>query len=84
MTATSGVCGTTAAHMILEWTPVAQGVGYYIYRNGKNIGTEYSGRFRDFDTPRSKTPYIYVYMVQAFNASGVSAKSVSVSVTLCP
>lgn len=84
LTATEGVCGTTAAHMVLEWAPQTSGVGYYIYRNGKNIGTVYGQRFRDFDTPRSKTPYVYVYVVQAFNAAGVSPKTVSVSVTLCP
>lgn len=84
LTATQGVCGTTADNMGLEWSPVAQGVGYYVYRNGKNIGTVYGGKFRDFETPRSKKPYVYVYVVQAFNAAGTSIKTVSTTVTLCP
>jgi hypothetical protein len=83
LTASSGVCGTSPVAMILEWSPVAAGTGYRIYRNGKNIGTEYSGRFRDFDTPRSQKAYVYNYAVQAFNAYGVSIHMASVSVTLC-
>jgi hypothetical protein len=83
LTATNGVCGTSPVVMILEWSPVAAGTGYRIYRNGKNIGTEYSGRFRDFDTPRASKAYVYTYAVQAFNAYGVSVHQASVSVTLC-
>ncbi len=83
MTATNGVCGTTATHMTLTWVQAAPGAGYRIYRNGKNIGTVYGSKFRDFETPRSKTPYIYFYEIRAFNAAGESVKSVSASVTLC-
>ncbi len=83
LTATNGVCGTTALPMKLDWVRAAPGLGYRIYRNGKNIGTVYDDHFRDFDTPRSKKPYIYIYTVESFSAIGVSEKSVSTSVTLC-
>ena len=83
LTATSGVCGSTSNPMILEWSPVAAGTGYRIYRNYKLIGSVYDGRFRDFDTPKSKEPYVYTYAVQAFNAYGVSEHMAGVSVTLC-
>jgi hypothetical protein len=87
LTATNGVCGTTGGTtgnpMKLVWVRAAPGLGYRIYRNGKNIGTVYDDHFRDFETPRTKKPYTYVYTIESFNAIGVSAKSVSVSVTLC-
>jgi hypothetical protein len=83
MAATNGVCGTTSTHMTITWVQAAPGAGYRIYRNGKNIGTVYGSKFRDFETPRSKTPYIYFYEIRAFNAAGESVKSVSTSVTLC-
>jgi hypothetical protein len=81
--ATNGVCGNTTLPMKLNWVRAAPGLGYRIYRNGKNIGTVYDDHFRDFDTPRTKKPYTYIYTIESFSSIGVSPKSVSVSVTLC-
>lgn len=57
-------------------------MGYRIYRNGHNIATVYGGQFRDLDTPRDKRPTVYLYEIEAFNASGISERS-SISVTIC-
>lgn len=69
--------------LTLYWSPVVDGVGYYIYRNGKNHATVYGGYYVEHDTPNSKNPYVYTYGVQAFNSVGLSKVTASISVTLC-
>jgi hypothetical protein len=82
LTAPNGVCGSGSA-LILRWTPVTAGAGYYIYRNGTLINTTYDDQYRDFDTPQAKKAYTYTYMVQAFNAFGTSEGVAGITVTLC-
>lgn len=79
-----GVCGINShGAIVVTWSPVVAGTGYYLYRNGKNIATVYGGQYIDHDTPGSKTPYVYTYGIQAFNNLGLSKVTASVSVTLC-
>ena len=79
-----GVCGINKqGAIVVEWSPMANGTGYYVYRNGKNIAAVYDDIYIDHDTPGSKTPYVYTYTIQAFNAAGISKVTASVSVTLC-
>lgn len=80
VTASNNACGSTN-HLWLYWKTV-NAVGYRIYRNGKEIGTVYGDKYRDLNTPRPKLPTVYLYEVESFNASGVSARA-SVSVTIC-
>jgi len=81
---TKGVCGVnTRGAIVVEWGPVQNGTGYFLYRNGKNIATIYGNRYIERDTPGSKTPYVYTYGIQAFNNVGLSKLTASVSVTLC-
>jgi hypothetical protein len=83
-TSTKGVCGiNNNGAIVVRWSPVVTGTGYYVYRNGRNIATVYGGQYIDRDTPRSKTAYIYNYGIQAFNSVGLSKVTASVSVTLC-
>jgi hypothetical protein len=80
VTASDNACGMVN-HLWLYWVTV-DAIGYRIYRNGKEIATVYGGKYRDLDTPRSKLPTIYLYEIEAFNASGVSERA-GVSVTIC-
>jgi hypothetical protein len=83
-TTTKGMCGINdRGAIVVEWSPVVGGSGYYVYRNGKNIATVYGGQYIDHDTPGSRTPYIYTYIIQAFNSSGLSKTTAGASVTLC-
>lgn len=83
-TSSKGACGINKnGAIVVEWTPVADGTGYYVYRNGHNIANVYGGRYIDHDTPGSQTPYVYTYGIQAFNSAGLSKVTASVSVTLC-
>jgi hypothetical protein len=79
-------CGNRAPRGMettIYWNPVVDGVGYYLYRNGKNHATVFGGYFVEHDTPNSKTPYVYTYWIQAFNSVGLSKVTASVSITLC-
>jgi len=79
-------CGNRAApgmSTTIYWSPVVDGVGYYVYRNGKNHATVFGGYFVEHDTPNSKKPYVYTYGIQAFNSVGLSKVTASVSITLC-
>jgi hypothetical protein len=67
----------------IYWSPVVDGVGYYVFRNGKNHATVFGGYFVEHDTPNSKNPYVYTYGIQAFNSVGLSKVTASVSITLC-
>jgi hypothetical protein len=80
VSALDGACGHTK-NTWLTWYAI-DGTGYYIYRNGKQIGSSYEGHFRDLDTPQSKKPAVYLYEIEAYNASGVSERS-GISVTIC-
>ena len=84
-TAAKVACGNRlgAGPLTIYWSPVVDGVGYYIYRNGKNHATVFGGYFVDHDTPNSKNPYVYTYGIQAFSSVGLSKVTASVSVTLC-
>jgi hypothetical protein len=84
-TATKVACGNRlgTGPLTLYWFPAVDGVGYYIYRNGKNLATIFGDYYVDHDTPNSKAPYVYTYGVQAFNSVGLSKVTASVSVTLC-
>jgi len=85
-TATKVGCGNRAAPGMVTtiyWSPVVDGVGYYVFRNGKNHATVFGGYFVEHDTPNSKNPYVYTYGIQAFNSVGVSKVTASVSITLC-
>ena len=78
------VCGSHGGDAItISWSPVVDGVGYYVYRNGKNIATVYGDRYIDHDTPGSKKPYVYTYTIQAVDGAGLSKLTVSTSITLC-
>ncbi len=74
------VCGSSN-HLVLRWL-AQDGIGYHIYRNGKNIATVYNDYYIDFDTPGSSKPYVYTYTVEAFNGAGVSNPA-SLAVTIC-
>jgi hypothetical protein len=79
-------CGNRAVpgmSPVVYWSPVVDGVGYYVFRNGKNHATIFGGYFVERDTPNSKNPYVYTYGIQAFNSVGLSKVTASVSVTLC-
>ena len=78
--ASANACGSVT-NLWLYWTTV-NAVGYRIFRNGTEIGTVYGSKFRDLTTPRTKLPTVFLYEIQAFNASGVSDRA-SVSVTIC-
>lgn len=67
----------------IYWSPVVDGVGYYVFRNGKNHATVFGGYFVEHDTPNSKNPYVYTYGIQAFNSVGLSKVTASISITLC-
>ncbi len=84
-TVTKVACGNRSGigPLTLYWSPVVDGVGYYVYRNGNNHATVYGGYYVDHDTPNSKTPYDYTYGVQAFNSVGLSKVTASISVTIC-
>jgi hypothetical protein len=79
------VCGVNKANgaVVIDWSPVAEGTGFTVIRNGRNIAQVYGGEYIDHDTPSSKTAYIYTYTIQAFNSVGISKVNASVSVTLC-
>ncbi len=79
-----GVCGVNRqGAIVVEWAPTSNGTGFFVYRNGKNIASVYGGIYIDHDTPGSKTPYVYTYLIQAHNSAGLSKLTASVSVTLC-
>lgn len=78
--ASGNACGVIN-HLWLYWYGI-DALGYRIYRNGKEIATVYGSKFRDLETPRSKTPTNFYYEIEAFNASGVSERT-GVTVTIC-
>jgi hypothetical protein len=78
-----GKTTSTRGPVVLDWSPAADGTGFFVYRNGKNLAAVYGGEYIDYDTPGSKTPYVYTYTIQAFNSVGLSKVSASVNVTLC-
>jgi len=80
VSALDGACGHIK-NTWLTWYAI-DATGYYIYRNGKQIGSSYEGHFRDLDTPQSKKPAVYLYEIEAYNASGVSERT-GISVTVC-
>jgi hypothetical protein len=79
------VCGVNKANgaVVIDWSPIAEGTGFTVIRNGRNIAQVYGGEYIDHDTPGSKTAYVYTYTIQAFNSVGISKVNASVSVTLC-
>ena len=79
------ICGVNKSNgaVVIDWTPYAEGTGFIIYRNGKNLTTVYDHEYIDHDTPGSKKAYTLTYDIQAFNAVGLAKVSASVSVTIC-
>ena len=79
------ICGVNKNNgaVVIDWTPYADGTGFIIYRNGKNLTTVYDHEYIDHDTPGAKKAYTLIYDIQAFNAVGLSKVSASVSVTIC-
>ena len=69
--------------VVIDWSPYAEGTGFIIYRNGKNITTVYGGEYIDHNTPASKTAYTLEYTIQAFSSVGLSKVSASVSIKIC-
>ena len=80
LTASDHACGVVK-HLWLYWGNV-DAIGYRIYRNGKEIASVYGGKYRDLDTPRTKLPTVFLYEVEAFNASGISERA-GIAVTIC-
>jgi hypothetical protein len=81
ITAPSGVCGTNRP-MIVEWSPVVDGVEYRLFRNWKAVSTQAGGKYYDVNLPDKGKAVVLTYMVQAINDYGTSP-SVAVSVTYC-
>jgi hypothetical protein len=81
----NSACGNHSGSkpILVTWSPKVDGVGYYVYRNGRNLATVYGDLYIERDTPNSKGPYVYTYGIQAFNSVGLSKVTASVSVTLC-
>ena len=81
----NSACGNHSGSnpILVTWSPKVDGVGYYVYRNGKNLATVYGDYYIERDTPNSKNPYVYTYGIQAFSSVGLSKVTASVSVTLC-
>ena len=79
LVASPNACGSN--NLWLHWYPV-YGMGYHIYRNGTALTTVYKGEFQDHQTPHPDKPTVYLYSVEAFNASGVSIPNTA-EVTLC-
>ena len=79
------ICGVNKplGAVVIDWTPYADGTGFIIYRNGKNVTTVYDHEYIDHDTPASKSAYTLTYVIQAFNAVGLSKVSAGVTVTIC-
>ncbi|HEY3311051.1 MAG TPA: hypothetical protein VGK00_05360 [Anaerolineales bacterium] len=78
------VCGINRnGAIVVTWGQTFSGTGYYLLRNGTNIATVYGDTYIDHDTPGSKSPYVYTYVVQAFNSVGLARVVASASVTLC-
>ena len=79
------ICGVNKDNgsVVINWTPYGEGMGFIIYRNGKNVTTVYGGEYIDHDTPASKSAYVLTYTIQAFNSVGLSKVSASVSVPIC-
>ena len=78
-------CGVNRRNgsVVVDWSPVAEGTGFFVIRNGTNIATVYGGEYIDHDTPGSKTPYVFTYVIQAFNSVGLAKVTAIASVTLC-
>jgi hypothetical protein len=81
ITAPSGVCGNNKP-MVVEWSPVVDGIEYRLYRNWKVVSTQTDGKYYDADLPEKGKAIIFTYMVQATNDYGTSP-SIAVTVTYC-
>jgi hypothetical protein len=84
-TSSAGICGRNAVNkpVTIYWSPVVDGGGYYVYRNGENHATVFGGYYNDYNVPKEKNPYVLTYGIQAFNSVGLSKVTASVSVTMC-
>ena len=81
ITAPNGVCGNNRP-MVVEWSPVVDGIEYRLYRNWKAVSTQTGGKYYDVDMPDKGKAVVFTYMVQAINDYGTSP-SIAVSVTYC-
>jgi len=61
--ATNGVCGANKP-MVVEWSPVVDGVEYRLYRNGKAVSTQSGGKFYDVNIPEKGKATVLTYAVQ--------------------
>ncbi len=75
------VSTTTSSAIVLCWDSSTDNVkveGYYIYRNGKEIGTSITTNFTDIDVIAGTT---YIYTIKAYDAAeNVSDESAALSV----
>jgi hypothetical protein len=75
------VSTTTSSAIVLSWDSSTDNVkveGYYIYRNGKEIGTSITTNFTDIDVIAGTT---YIYTIKAYDAAeNVSDESAALSV----
>jgi hypothetical protein len=81
ITAPNGVCGSNKS-MVVEWSPVVDGVEYRLYRNGKAVSTQSGGKFYDVHIPEKGKATVLTYSVQGINDYGTSP-AIAVSVTVC-
>jgi hypothetical protein len=81
ITAPNGVCGNNRP-MVVEWSPVVDGIEYRLYRNWKAVSTQTGGKYYDVNLPDKGKAVVFTYMVQAINEYGASP-SIAVSVTYC-
>jgi hypothetical protein len=81
ITAPNGVCGNNRP-MVVEWSPVVDGIEYRLYRNWKPVSTQTGGKYYDMNLPDKGKATVFTYMVQAINDYGTSP-SIAVSVTYC-
>jgi hypothetical protein len=68
--------------MVVEWSPVVDGVEYRLYRNGKAVSTQSGGKFYDVNIPEKGKATVLTYAVQGVNDYGTSP-TIAVSVTVC-